>query len=70
MELQHIITEPGDVVIPPYDDSEGEYAILVFYEDEEYTIALDDELFTNVTVHESQVDDLIEALKTVKENHA
>ena len=69
MDLKHQTTLPGDVVIPPYGDKEDEYATIVFYdeENEEYVIGLDDEDFTNICIHESQIDDLIVALETVKE---
>lgn len=69
MDLKYLETQPGDVVIPPYAGEEDEYATLVYYEDEYYNIALDDEEATTINIHESQFDDLIVALKTVKENH-
>lgn len=67
MELKYLETQPGDVVIPPYGDDEDEYPTLVYYEGEYYNIALDNEEATVINIHESQLDDLIVALKTVKE---
>ena len=68
MDLKYLETEPGDVILPPYGDDKYEYATLVYYEDEYYNIALDSEDCTTINIHESQLDDLIVALKTVREN--
>ena len=68
MDLKYWETKPGDVILPPYGDDEDEYPTLVYYEDEYYNIALDDEELTIINIHESQIEDLIWALQTVKEN--
>lgn len=68
MDLKYLETKPGDVVLPPYGDEEDEYATLVAYEDGEFIIALDDVECTHIIIQEPQIDDLIEALKIVKEN--
>ena len=66
MELEYIITQPGDVVIP---SGEGD-ALVVYPSGPFVNIFPDvpDDLY--VQVHNTQIDDLIEALKTMKENYA
>lgn len=66
MELKYIVTQPGDVVIP---SGEGD-ALVVYASGEFVSIYPDvpDDLY--VSVHNSQIDDLIEALKIMKEKYA
>lgn len=71
MELEYLHTKPGDVVIPPYDKNDpDDVAVLVYSEGEYICIGLDDLEYDRVDIHKSQVDDLIVALKTMKENNA
>ena len=68
MGLQYLQAAPGDVIIPSYDKSDpDDVAVLVYPEGEYIHIGLDNAVYDCVYVHESQVDDLIDALKTVKE---
>ena len=72
MELKYLEAEPGDVIIPPYTDgNEDEVPLLVWFDEEtrDVRIELDDGVADAIGVHISQVDDLINALKTVKENN-
>ncbi len=70
MNLQTLETKPGDVVIPPYDDSYGEVATLLTYEDGEIVIFLDDGYTDGIAFNVNQADAVIEAIKTLKENNA
>lgn len=70
MELQHLKTKPGDVILPPFDDSEDEVATLFYYEDGDIWIVTDEDEPAAISLQMGQADDFIEAIKTVKENHA
>ena len=70
MELQHLKTEPGDVILPPFDDSEDEVATLFYYEDGDIWVVTDEEEPAVIVFQIGQADDFIEAIKTVKENNA
>lgn len=70
MELQHLETKPGDVIIPPFDDSEDEIAALFYYEDGDIWIMTDEEEPAVIAFQIGQADAFIEAIKTVKENNA
>ncbi len=68
MELQYLQAVSGDVVIPPYDKNDpDDAAVLVYPVGEEICIGLDNLEYDRIDIHKSQVNDLIDALKTVKE---
>ena len=67
MKLEHLDTQPGDVVVP----QRGEWNALITFPSGESVYILPDTADDHyVVIHHSQIDDLIEALKTVKENYA
>lgn len=68
-DLNYLVYDEGDVIIPPAEGLEDEVATLVWFdEDDRYlVITLDDSETISIDVHESQIDQLIEAIKTVKE---
>ena len=70
MELQHLNTKPGDVILPPFDDSEDEVATLFYYEDGDIWIVTDEDEPAVISFQIGQADDFIEAIKIVKENNA
>jgi len=74
MDLEFLEALPGDVVIPPAEGfanvADDEAALLVWADDDGYVcMTHDDEDEDTLAIHPSQVDDLINALKTVKENN-
>lgn len=68
--MEHLIADPGDVVIPPLEDGrDDEFALLVWATEDDYVVLSPDDNTDNddVAIHKDQIDDLIIALKTVKE---
>ena len=67
MELEYLHTKPGDVVITLYEGMEDEEHLLIYEEGDDILIALDGPEYICIEIPKSQVNDLIDALKTVKE---
>lgn len=69
MELKHLYTQPGDVVVP-WRGEWGEWNALITFPSDESVYILPDTADDDhyVVIHHSQIDDLIEALKIMKEN--
>lgn len=75
VDLVHLEAQDGDVVLPPVggfipgEEFMEEVPTLIFAEPEEgyVTIMLDTEEGHNVSIHHSQIDDVIAALETMKE---
>lgn len=70
MELQYIAANKGDTIIPPPIDSGDKTATIVCHQAGYVCIFSDNAHLDYVAIHESRIDDLINALTSIKKNCA
>lgn len=69
-DLQYLVSFDEDIIIPPVNGLPDEYPTLLWWNSRDgyLCINVDNEEQDGLSIHPSQVDDLIDALTKMKEN--